>query len=320
MRSQLRQEPRLANDGLVGQRQCELRLVGKSADDKLFGIISACRRFQRIRFYVFTLFALLNFLLKPPYLGTRMKKNTMTLMAAGVCAAVVAQVANAAPVSLYSQNFDSMTTSSTASLPTDWLFAGASPTYTGTTTAETTKSAGTSGTGVVSGTSSGGAYEWVNGVLASGTDKAIGFLTSGSYSSPRSILFKWTNSTGYNRTTTDVAWDYEKYRSGSRQFDWTFFSSTDGTTWNSVALGNQSYSADANNTTVSSPPTTISKSVTVTESVNNGSSLYLRWTYTGLLGSTNAQGLGVDNFTIVPAPGAVAFICLAGLVARRRRN
>ena len=36
MRSQWRQEPRLANDGLVGQRQCELRLVGKSVDDKLF--------------------------------------------------------------------------------------------------------------------------------------------------------------------------------------------------------------------------------------------------------------------------------------------
>jgi len=36
MRSQLRQEPRLVNDGLVGQRQCELRLVGNSLDDKLF--------------------------------------------------------------------------------------------------------------------------------------------------------------------------------------------------------------------------------------------------------------------------------------------
>jgi hypothetical protein len=36
MRCQLRWEPRLANDGLVGHRQCELRLVGKSADDKLF--------------------------------------------------------------------------------------------------------------------------------------------------------------------------------------------------------------------------------------------------------------------------------------------
>jgi len=35
MRCQLRWEPRLVNDGLVGQRQCELRLVGNSADDKL---------------------------------------------------------------------------------------------------------------------------------------------------------------------------------------------------------------------------------------------------------------------------------------------
>ena len=36
MRCQLRWEPRLANDGLVGQRQYELRLVGNSLDDKLF--------------------------------------------------------------------------------------------------------------------------------------------------------------------------------------------------------------------------------------------------------------------------------------------
>jgi hypothetical protein len=36
MRSQLRQEPRLVNVGLVEQRQCELRLVGNSLDDKLF--------------------------------------------------------------------------------------------------------------------------------------------------------------------------------------------------------------------------------------------------------------------------------------------
>ena len=243
----------------------------------------------------------------------------MTLMAAGVCAAVVAQVANAA-VSLYSQNFDLMNTSATAALPTNWVFAGASPTYTGVVTTATTAYAGTSGTGVVSSSSSGGNYEWVNGVLASGTDKAIGFLTSSSNTGPRSILFKWTNSTGYNRNTTTVSWDYEKYRSGTRQFDWTFFSSTDGSTWNSVALGDQSYAPDANNTTVSNPPTTISKSVTVTESVNNGSSLYLRWTYTGLAGSSNAQGIGVDNFTIVPAPGCAALVGLAGLVASRRRR
>ena len=40
MRSQWRHEPRLANDGLVGQRQCELRLVGNSLDDKLFDGLS----------------------------------------------------------------------------------------------------------------------------------------------------------------------------------------------------------------------------------------------------------------------------------------
>jgi len=250
-----------------------------------------------------------------------MKKNTMTLMAAGVCAAVVAQVANAASVPLYSQNFDSMPNSATASLPTNWLFfAGASPTYTGVTTSATTVAAGTFGSGIVNGSSTGGNYEWVNGVSGSGADKAIGFLTSSGTAGPRSILFKMTNDTGYNMNTGTVSWDYEKYRSGMRQFDWTFFSSTDGSTWHSVPLGDQSYAADANNTTVSNPPTTISKSVTVTERVNNGSSLYLRWTYTGLAGSSNAQGLGIDNFVIAPAPGCAALVGLAGLVASRRRR
>jgi hypothetical protein len=37
-------------------------------------------------------------------------------------------------------------------------------------------------------------------------------------------------------------------------------------------------------------------------------------------GSSNAQGLGIDNFSLVPAPGAAALIGLAGLATSRRRR
>ena len=235
---------------------------------------------------------------------------------------IAAGAANAA-VTLYSQNFDAMTTSATSALPTNWALGGASPTFSGGTTA-VTHNAGTSGTGVLtaSTSSSGGAYLFVNGVLASGTDKSIGFLASSGYFSPRSIMFKYTNSTGYDLSSFTASWDYEKYRSGTRQCDWTFFSSTDGDTWTAVTNGNQSYEADLNNTTVSNPPASISKTdVAVSASVANGSSLYLRWAYTGVGGSTNSQALGIDNFSlVVPAPGAVALLGVAGLIGARRRR
>jgi hypothetical protein len=134
-------------------------------------------------------------------------------------------------------------------------------------------------------------------------------------------MMSYTNNTGYDISSFTASWDYEKYRSGTRAFDWTFFSSTDGTNWSAVTAGNQSYSADANNSTVSNPPSTISKSnIAIATSVANGASLYLRWTYTGVGGSTNAQGLGIDNFSLVPAPGAAALIGLAGLITTRRRK
>ena len=245
--------------------------------------------------------------------------NTMTLLAAGTCAMIAASAANAA-ITLYSQNFDDMVTSSTSSLPSGWAFGAGSATFGGGTTA-VTREAGTSGAGILTGTSGGGAYLFVDGVLASGTDKSIGFLTSTSYSGPRSIMFKYTNSTGYDLSSFTASWDYEKYRSGTRQFDWTFFSSTDGITWTARTSGAHSYFADANNTTVSNPPTSMPKTdIAISASVANGASLYLRWNYAGIGGSTNAQALGIDNFSLVPAPGAIALLGLAGLVGSRRRR
>ena len=247
-------------------------------------------------------------------------KNINTILAVGTVAAVCG-AASGGLTALYSQNFNGMATSATAALPTDWrFFNGATPTWGGVTTSAVTQNAGTSGTGVVNGSSTGGNYLWVDGVLATGSDKAIGFLSSNAQAAPRSIMFAYTNNTGYDLSSFTASWDYEKYRSGTRAFNWTFFASTDGTNWSALSDGDQSYSADANNTTVSNPASSISKSATFSASVANGTTLYLRWTYTGVGGSSNAQGLGIDNFSLVPAPGAAALIGLAGLATSRRRR
>ena len=202
--------------------------------------------------------------------------------------------------SSYTQNFNAMGSSGTAALPAGFRIG----TEWGAGTTATTQAAGTTGTGVLTGSNSGGAYNFANGVTASSTDRAIGFLNSGSYTSPRSIILRIDNNTGATITALTVAFDYEKYRSGSRAWNWNFFHGSTSTASTAAAAGDQAFAADANNTVIFNPPTTTSKSVSLTGlSIANGGSYYLRWALTGNGGSTNGQALGIDNVSItVPPP------------------
>jgi hypothetical protein len=197
----------------------------------------------------------------------------------------------------------SMGTSGTATLPagfkigTDWSSGSTA----------TTLAYGTSGTGAVTGTSSGGVINWANGVTGSSTERSLGFLTTGSFTSPRSIIYAFTNNTGATVTSIDLSWNYEKSRSGSRAFEWTFFHGNTSTASTAATAGDQSYAADANNTVISNPPLSVAKSFTLTGlSIANGSTYYLRWTYTGSGGSSNSQGLSIDDFSITLPPSASA--------------
>lgn len=203
----------------------------------------------------------------------------------------------------YTQNFDGMGNSATATLPSGFVVSSGSVYSAGTTT--TDLAAGSTGTGALSGSSSGGTYNFANGVTASATDRSLGFLTSSGFSSPRSIMLQVTNNTGSTITSLTISFDFEKYRSGTRAFNWTFFHGSDGTNWGSETSGDQSYAADANNTTVYNPPTSISKSFTISDVIiPNGSSYYFRWTFTGVGGSSNGQAIGLDNFSISATSGS----------------
>ncbi|MCB2409139.1 T9SS type A sorting domain-containing protein [Hymenobacter lucidus] len=199
--------------------------------------------------------------------------------------------------------FDELGSSGTAALPAGFVLAGGSaPTYANTNnTAATTQAAGTTGTGALSSNSSGGAYNYAAGVNSSSTDRGLGFLSSGSYSSPRSILLAVQNTSGSTLTDLAVAYDVEKYRLGARAFEWQFFTSPDGSAWTQLTALTQSYAADATTGAPVNPPTSVSKTTTLTGlNLASGSTIYLRWSYVGSGGSTNGQGLGLDNLVLTP--------------------
>jgi autotransporter-associated beta strand protein len=244
------------------------------------------------------------------------------VIAPGVTASTAFAQATAVEVSGTSstQNFNGITTGSNSSLTPGWSFfrTGTSPgssianpivvtpTYDSASNYGTvTQNAGTSGSGVVTNSSSPGAYLWVNGTLATGTDKSIGFLSAGSYPGTTAyvgqqlaILFGFTNSTGSTITNLDLGWNFERYRQGSRTRSWEFYTSSDGSTWSANTAGNQTYSGTSNSV-VYNPPESTAKAISIPSlSIASGSNYYLRWSYVTTGSWTNAQGLGIDDFTM----------------------
>lgn len=195
------------------------------------------------------------------------------------------------------ETFDGLGTSATAALPAGFkLSADASPTYASAT--------GTNTTAVTTGSNftAGGAY---NFGAAGSTDRALGFLNSSGYASPRSILLQVSNASGSTVQNLSVQFAYEKYRSGSRAFNWTFYTSTDGVNWTPQTAGDQAFGADANNTVYGYPISSSPETVNLSNlGLTDGASLYLRWTLQGVGGSTNGQAIGIDDLTLTPSTGS----------------
>jgi hypothetical protein len=213
------------------------------------------------------------------------------------------------------ENFNTIGSSDAATLPSGWRVSSQTEFSSGTT--QTTQSAGTTGSGKLYSGSTGGTYNFANGINSTSTDRAVGFLSSESYSSTRNLFVQLQNNTAALITTLSISYDIEKYRSGKRAFTIGFYSSSDGLIWTSHSDVLQSYASDSGNSTVFDPPSSISKNITISGvSIADGANFYLRWAYTGEGGNSNGQGLGIDNFSItaVPEPSEYALVMGLGLL------
>jgi hypothetical protein len=195
------------------------------------------------------------------------------------------------------QNFSSMSTAAVSNLPSGWRIGA----DWNSGLSQTTQAAGNSGTGILNGSSTGGAYNFAEGITGSSIERSLGFLNSGSYTSSRSIVYAFTNNTGSTINQLNISWVYEKYRSGTRAWDWTFFHGNTSAPSTQVLGGSMSYPADADNITIYAPAQSVTKHIEITGlSIAPGSVYYLKWTLTGNGGSTNGQALAIDEVEILP--------------------
>ena len=229
----------------------------------------------------------------------RLLRNAATII---LFSSVVSEVRAQASLSstTYTQNFDAATA---AALPTGWK-VGAVDSYSGAATVSTVGTVGSSLASSLSSTNSGVVGLFKDSVA----DQAIGILNTGSVASPKSVYFAFTNNTGSTVTAFSLAWDYEKFRSGTRAFDWTLFGGTTNTVDTAITAGNKSYAADAANTTITMSNNELVSAATASVTgltLAAGGTYYLEWKLTGVGGSTNGQALGIDNFSLTATLASV---------------
>jgi len=141
----------------------------------------------------------------------------------------------------YSQTFDSIGTTATATLPLDFR---ADRTTTATSSdmrkVGAFAAAGTTttqfGGANLSTSAANGIYNFGSGTTTTGPDRAIGFLASGTATASGNLYAQLTNNTGGPLTGLQISYDVEKYRNGSNAagFRIQLFYSTDGATWTSA--------------------------------------------------------------------------------------
>lgn len=133
-------------------------------------------------------------------------------------------------------------------------------------------------------------------------------MTSGSFASPNTIMVQLQNNTLTTLNTFSVNFSIKRYRINTAVASVTFFYSTDGSTWTAASAGDVAASAlptgaNAYDFSLSGSTFTsvVNRSFTLsTSNITPNAAFYLRWTFNTV--GANSQGLGLDNFSIVPAP------------------
>src|SRR5262245_54630906 len=158
---------------------------------------------------------------------------------AAVLTFVVLQAAISIPTgSPYTQTFDGIGTSAGATLPADFkVDRTTTATASDARKVGTYASAGTTTTQVgganLSTSAANGIYHFGSGTTTTGSDRAIGFLASGTATASGNLYAQLTNNTGGSLSGLQITYDVEKYRNGSNAqgFRIQMFYSTDGATW-----------------------------------------------------------------------------------------
>ena len=233
------------------------------------------------------------------YIKLFMKKNILLLFTGLFASTTGFCQINIPANSLVKENFNTIGSTATATLPSSWKMSsagtGASSGYaTGNNVTATTQAA-SSGT-----PTTGGRYNWAT---TPGTDRAIGFMSDAGYADGNAIFADYKNTTGATITSVNLSYSIERYRINTGSASVALFSSTDGIAWTARSAGDISaavFTPGASSYTFTSPQT-VYKNITISGiSIANNTDIYFRWVFT--TGGTNSQGLGLDDVVLYAPP------------------
>lgn len=218
----------------------------------------------------------------------------------------------------YTQNFDSLgiplSSPTPSNLPVDFrLSTATTPRAISSFVTATNQTLRVGGANLATNAAN-GSYNFGAGTTALGnSDRAPGFLSSGTATVSGNLYAQLVNNTGSTLTGLQISYDVEKYRNGSNPagFRYQLFYSPDGNTWTNAGPDFlTSFAPDADNSGFANAPgATVSVSnKTLNVSVANGANIFLVWNYSVNTGSTstNAPALAIDNVSILGVGGAVA--------------
>ena len=211
----------------------------------------------------------------------------------------------------YTQNFDGMgipaTNATASSLPVDFRLDTPNTARTVGTFAAAGTTTARAGGANLSTSASNGSYNFGSGTTTlGGSDRAVGFVSSGTGTASGNLYAELNNNTGSTLSGLQISYDVEKYRNGSNAngFRIQLFYSSNGSSWTDAGSNFlTSFGADANNNGFATAPgvTSSVSNKTLSVSIPNGSNFYLAWNYSVTTGTTvtNAQALAVDNISIL---------------------
>ena len=162
----------------------------------------------------------------------------------------------------------------------------------------TTQAGGTN----LSSTATNGAYNF--GATASASDRAVGFLSSGTATQSGNLYASLVNDTATPLSGLQISYNVEKYRGGTNAagFRIQLFYSTDGVTWTTAGADfTTGFGPDvANAGFASAPGQTVNVNKPLNIAIPAGSAFYLAWNYSVASGTTttNAQALAIDDIAV----------------------
>ena len=237
-----------------------------------------------------------------------------------ICFAIISVHIVSAAIALstsiaYTQSFDGMgipaTATTVSTLPADFRVDNSSPVRTVGTFGAALSTTARAGGANLSTSASNGIYNFGSGTTSlGGSDRAVGFLSSGTATFSGNLYAQLVNNTGGNLAGLQISYDVEKYRNGSNPngFRIQLFYSNDGNSWTSAGSDFlTTFAADANNNGFATAPgaTVPISNKTLNVTIADGANFYLAWNYSVAATSTttNAQALAIDNVSILGITG-----------------